>query len=144
MPDPAPGTDGPSPAQGIELCPSALLADGGAAHVFDLLEWQRPVRAFVLRHEGRLHGYLNRCAHVPAEMDWQPGRFFDDTGRWLICSIHGAVYDPASGLCVAGPCTHKRLKPIAVAERAGRVYWYPSAELAPPAPPSSSSPDSGF
>lgn len=121
-----------TPAE-VELCPSERLVEGGLAHVFDLQEWGRPVRAFVLRFGGRLHGYLNRCAHVPVEMDWQPGHFLDDTGRWVICSIHGAVYDPASGLCVGGPCPHKRLKPVAVRERDGTVYWYPSAELTPPA-----------
>ena len=117
--------------EAVELCASKQLADGGEAHVFDLHEWGRPVRAFVLRFEGRAYGYLNRCAHVPVEMDWQPGRFLDDTGRWLVCSIHGAVYDPASGVCVRGPCVHKRLKPVDVHERAGKVYWYPSGELAP-------------
>lgn len=121
--------------EAIALCRSEELVEGGSAHVFDLLEWQRPVRAFVLRFGGRLHGYLNRCAHVPAEMDWQPGRFLDDSGRWILCAIHGAAYDPASGVCVAGPCVHRRLKPITVDEQGGRVYWYPSHELAPPASP---------
>lgn len=122
---------------GVALCASAQLVDSGDAHVFDLHEWGRPARAFVLRFEGRVQGFLNRCAHVPVELDWQPGRFFDDTGRWLVCAVHGAVYDPASGLCVAGPCRHRRLKPIAVEEHQGTVYWYPSAELAapPPSPP---------
>lgn len=114
----------------VRLCPADQLVEGGRAHVFDLLEWQRPVRAFVLRFDGQVHGYINRCAHVPVELDWQPGRVFDETGRWVICAVHGATYDPGSGLCVAGPCVHKRLKPITVREEAGLVYWYPSAELA--------------
>ena len=37
------------------------------------------------------------------EMDWQPDRFFDDTGRWLLCGTHGAVYQPDTGECAAGP-----------------------------------------
>lgn len=115
----------------VPLCPSGQLVEGGHAHVFDLLEWERPVRAFVLRFEGQVRGYINRCAHVPVELDWQPGRLFDDTGRWLICAVHGAVYAPDSGLCVAGPCAHKRLKPIAVREEHGMVTWYPSNELSP-------------
>ena len=47
-----------------------LLAAG---LVFDVLLWGQPARAFVLRHDGVLRGYINRCAHVPVEMDWQPG-----------------------------------------------------------------------
>lgn len=122
--------DRPTACEPVALCATDALVEGGTAHVFDLLEWRRPARAFVLRFDGGVHGYINRCAHVPVELDWQPGRVFDDTGRWLICAVHGAVYDPASGLCVSGPCTHKRLKPISVREEGGVVYWYPSAELA--------------
>lgn len=122
-----------SPSQ--PLCPSADLAEGGDAHVFDVLEYGQPVRAFVVRFEGRVVGYLNRCAHVPAEMDWQPGKFFDDTQRWILCSIHGAVYDPASGHCVAGPCLGRSLRSLRVNEHGGQVHWYPEASLQP-APPS--------
>ncbi|MGY0197603.1 Rieske (2Fe-2S) protein [Leptothrix sp. BB-4] len=113
------------------LCASADLEDGGLAHVFDLLEYGRPARAFVLRFDGKPVGYLNRCAHVPTEMDWQEGRFLDDDRRWIICSIHGAAYEPRDGRCVGGPCVGKRLKPLRVEERDGEVYWYPQGELAP-------------
>jgi nitrite reductase/ring-hydroxylating ferredoxin subunit len=119
------------PASPQHLCPTTALVDGGLGHVFDLLEYGQPARGFVVRFEGRVLGYLNRCAHVPAEMDWQPGRFFDDSGRWLVCAIHGAVYHPAEGVCVAGPCPRKRLQPLTVAEQDGQVYWYPSGPFQP-------------
>jgi len=38
------------------------------------------------------------------ELDWQPGEFFDIAGVYLVCSTHGAIFEPNSGLCVAGPC----------------------------------------
>ena len=59
-----------------------------------------PVRAFVLRHDGRAVAYLNRCAHVPAEMDWLPGEFLDSERSFIICSIHGATYLPRDGRCL--------------------------------------------
>lgn len=116
---------------GLPLCTSTELAEAGDAHVFDLTEYGQPVRGFVLRFEGRVVGYLNRCAHVPAEMDWQPGKFLDDTGRWILCSIHGAAYDPATGYCVAGPCRGRSLKALQVGEQDGQVRWYPEAHLRP-------------
>lgn len=115
----------------VDVCASADLAEGGRGVVFDVLEFARPARAFVLRFEGRVVGYLNRCAHVPAELDWQPGEFLDAERREIVCSIHGATYDPRSGLCTGGPGGRGRLKPLRVCEEAGRVCWYPSAELQP-------------
>lgn len=120
-----------SPQQPVDLCASSELRDGGAGWVFDVLEFGRPARAFVLRFGGRVVGYLNRCAHVPAELDWQPGQFLDAEGREIVCSIHGATYNPLTGVCTGGPGGRGRLKPIAVAERDGRVCWYPSREIQP-------------
>ncbi|MBL8327764.1 MAG: Rieske 2Fe-2S domain-containing protein [Rubrivivax sp.] len=130
MAESAPGSTAPA-AERVELCESASLADGGKAHVFDVTEFRRPARAFVLRFEGRVFGYLNRCAHVPAEMDWQPGEFFDADRRSIICSIHGATYDPRDGRCTGGPGGRGRLKALQVAEEGGRVYWYPSPDIQP-------------
>ena len=87
----------------IALCASQALAERGDAWVFDVLLWGRPARAFALRFEGRVVGYLNRCVHVAAEMDWQPGRFLDTQKRWIVCALHGATFEPSDGYCIAGP-----------------------------------------
>jgi len=113
------------------LCPSIELEDRGRAWVWDVLEYGRPARAFALRFDGAVVAYLNRCAHVPTEMDWQAGEFLDMDKRWILCSIHGASYEPADGRCVGGPCGRGRLTPVAVQERAGQVYWYPSRDIRP-------------
>ncbi len=127
----AAGTGPAAAAPAVDVCASADLADNGRGFVFDVLEYARPARAFVLRHEGRVVAYLNRCAHVPAELDWQPGEFLDADRREIVCSIHGATYDPRSGLCTGGPGGRGRLKPLRVAEEGGRVCWYPSGEIQP-------------
>jgi len=119
----------------LPLCPSAALADGGSAWVWDVLQHGQPARAFVLRFEGQPRAYLNRCLHVPVEMDWQPGEFLDADRRFIICSIHGATYDPADGRCAGGPCGRGRLTPVAVVEQAGQLYWYPSRDIRPVPPP---------
>lgn len=131
----------PDPAAGVPLCAADELVERGRAHVFDVLRYGELERAFALRFDGRVVAYLNRCVHVPAELDWQPGEFLDADRRWIVCSIHGAMYEPASGHCIGGPCGRGRLTPLAVAEAGGRVYWYPSRDIQPlafdePAPPS--------
>ena len=113
------------------LCTSAELTERGKAKVWEVLEYGRPARAFALRFEGVVRAYLNRCAHVPAELDWQPGEFLDIDRRWIVCSIHGATYEPEDGRCVGGPCGRGRLIPLAVDESGGQVYWYPSRDIQP-------------
>ncbi len=124
------------------LGPSASLAERGKAIVFDVLLWGQPARAFVLRHDGVLRGYINRCAHVPVEMDWQPGEFLDSEQRFIVCSIHGATYEPAQGRCVGGPCGRSKLIALDVGEQGGQACWYPSRDVqpvpavaTPPSPP---------
>ncbi|HRD86366.1 MAG TPA: Rieske 2Fe-2S domain-containing protein, partial [Rubrivivax sp.] len=113
------------------VCASGDLVERGQAWVWDVQEYGRPARAFALRFQGRVVAYMNRCAHVPTEMDWQPGEFLDADRRWILCSIHGAAYEPADGRCVAGPCGRGRLTALQVMERDGEVYWYPSRDIRP-------------
>lgn len=114
--------------QCIDLCPSDALVDGGSAVAFDVSYYGQVCRAFAIRYQGRAHAYLNRCTHVPMEMDYQEGRFFDDTGHWLLCATHGAAYRPDSGACAGGPCRGGLVK-IALTEDAGMVRWHTAPNL---------------
>jgi nitrite reductase/ring-hydroxylating ferredoxin subunit len=104
------------------ICASSALADGGRGLRFEV-EWQGClVPAFVIRYRGRVHAYLNRCGHVPVELDWNEGEFFDISGLYLICATHGALYAPGTGACVGGRCNGRGLQSLPVAERDGNVY----------------------
>ena len=122
----AAAAQGPQP-----LCASAELEEKGRAVLFDVLHYREPARAFALRFEGRVHAYLNRCVHVPTELDWQPGEFLDSGREFILCSIHGAAYEPRSGRCLAGPCGNGRLTVIEVEERDGAVWWLPTRDTRP-------------
>jgi nitrite reductase/ring-hydroxylating ferredoxin subunit len=113
------------------LCSSEALVERGPAVVFDVMLWRAPARAFVMRFDGRVVAYLNRCAHVPTELDWQPGEFLDQDKRWIICAVHGATYEPATGHCVGGPCRGQRLMALDVVDAEGQVRWYPNADVQP-------------
>ena len=105
----------------VVVCPSAALVDGGDGVRFEVRRGAAPQAAFAIRHGGRVHAYLNRCAHQGVELDWQAGRFFDAEGMVLICSTHGALYDPETGACLGGPCHGAGLVPVAVDEVDGEV-----------------------
>ncbi len=131
----APAPEGP--AEGLPVCHSEALAERGAAVLWDVLVYRQPARAFALRVDGTVVAYINRCAHVPTEMDWQPGEFWDMDRRDLLCSIHCASYSPHDGRCVGGPCGKGRLLAVRVQERVAlpggdsQVYWYPSRDIQP-------------
>ncbi|WP_085314904.1 Rieske (2Fe-2S) protein [Derxia lacustris] len=120
----------------IAIAPESALVDGGAGIRFDLrLKLPRgpePATGFVVRHRGRVFGWLNQCRHVPVELDWVPGQFFDSAGLNLLCSVHGAAYAPDSGICISGPCARDRLQPVTVEIRDGIIGWIPRGSLLPP------------
>lgn len=105
------------------ICASGELAESGRGVRFEVEYFGEPAPAFAVRKGGKAHGYLNRCAHVAMELDWQEGVFFDSEGRDLVCSTHGAAYDAAGGRCLGGPCGGKSLVKLRLEERNGLVYF---------------------
>lgn len=103
------------------ICAGAELSDGGRGVRFEVNCHGVTLAAFAIRHRGRVHGYLNRCAHRQVELDWEPGEFFDAGRRYLVCATHGAVYEPDSGACVGGPCAGAGLTPLPLEESRGEV-----------------------
>ena len=104
------------------ICDSRDLADCGKGVRFSLEHAGGTVSAFAVRYRGQAYAYLNRCAHMGVELDWNGGEFFDDSGLYLICSTHGATYLPETGQCVGGPCKGGELQRLAVEEKNGKVY----------------------
>ena len=76
---------------------------------------------FVVRFHGKPYAYINQCAHVPVELDWNQGDFFTVQKDYLICATHGAHYQPDTGFCVMGPCKGKSLKAIEVIEQNQKI-----------------------
>ncbi len=104
------------------ICTSAELVDGGRGARFEVAWQGRREPAFAVHHQGRPYAYLNRCGHLPLELDWNAGEFFDHSGLYLICATHGALFCPATGACLGGRCDGRGLEALAVTERDGKVY----------------------
>ncbi|HSR02696.1 MAG TPA: Rieske 2Fe-2S domain-containing protein [Methylophilaceae bacterium] len=84
---------------------------------FNLPHLGEHATGFVIRFDNKPYAYVNQCAHVPVELDWQEGEFFTSDKKLLICATHGASYEPDTGCCVYGPCKGKRLQPLCVTEQ---------------------------
>ena len=104
------------------ICTSAELVEGGSGVRFTVERHGVSEAAFVVRFRGRAHAYLNRCAHLAVELDWQQGEYFDLSGLYLICATHGALYSPESGHCIGGRCNGKGLVALDVSEHGGGVF----------------------
>ena len=112
----------PALRPGDSVCASNQLQEGGRGVRFLVEHNGHIIPAFAVRHAGRVVAYLNRCAHKLVELDWQQGEFFDAERRYLVCATHGALYDPASGICVGGPCRGAALTAVPVREADGLVW----------------------
>jgi nitrite reductase/ring-hydroxylating ferredoxin subunit len=99
-----------SEANEVYICGSDALVDGGTGVRFPVLAFGDEATGFVVRHGGKVYGYLNRCAHVPVELDWFKGEFFESSKLYLMCSTHGAIYVPETGVCAGGPCRGGKLR----------------------------------
>lgn len=62
------------------------------------------------------------CPHTGANLIWQKELFFSFDGLFLQCSLHGALFEPDSGVCVRDPCLGECLKPIHIVNETGVVY----------------------
>jgi nitrite reductase/ring-hydroxylating ferredoxin subunit len=103
------------------VCTSDSLAEGGDGIRFVVTHRGETLPAFVVRFGGLPRAYVNRCVHMPRELDWVHGQFFDSDKVLLVCSSHGALYYPESGKCYLGPCGKGGLVRLEVRERDGQV-----------------------
>ncbi|HEX4782268.1 MAG TPA: Rieske 2Fe-2S domain-containing protein [Usitatibacter sp.] len=103
------------------ICASADLAEAGKGVRFTLAREGGEEKGFAVRHAGKVRGYVNRCPHMGTELDWQPGEFFEEGGLYLVCSTHGAIFEPGNGFCAAGPCRGASLEPLEVREQDGQI-----------------------
>jgi len=74
----------------------------------------RSLDGLVVNHDGAYHAYVNSCPHVGTPLDLWPNEFWSEDGRLFVCSTHGALFEPDTGNCVAGPCAGDALTRLAI------------------------------
>lgn len=100
---------------------SSSVQDGGKGVRFPLPALGEFATGFVVRFNQVPYAYVNQCAHVSVELDWEEGEFFTAQRDYLICATHGAHYRPDNGVCVMGPCKGKKLQAIELVEQNERI-----------------------
>ncbi|WP_374515887.1 Rieske (2Fe-2S) protein [Brevundimonas sp.] len=105
---------------GVPLCAEADIADPGA-RAFVLQIGEAFFHGFVVRKDGRVAGYVDRCPHQGFPLALELDRYLTPDGSLILCGWHGAVFEPLSGECVGGPCAGGRLTPWPVEAANGLV-----------------------
>jgi len=67
---------------------------------------------FIVRHQGQIHAFVNRCPHRGVSLEWQENTFLNFDKNLIQCASHGALFTIADGLCVAGPCQGQSLTKV--------------------------------
>lgn len=81
-----------------------------------------PLRGLVVAlPDGGLRAYVNTCPHAGHPLDLLPHRFLTADRSLIVCASHGALFEPSTGRCVAGPCPGRSLRPLAVSADADGV-----------------------
>jgi nitrite reductase/ring-hydroxylating ferredoxin subunit len=80
---------------------------------------------FVVRRERDVFGYVDRCPHMGLPLAQELDRYLTDDAMLIACSWHGALFEPDTGRCVAGPCRGSRLTEWPVHVRDGFIVTGP-------------------
>jgi len=83
---------------------------------------RQSTEAFVINWMGNFLAYINSCPHTGVNLNWMPNQFFDLETRFLQCGLHGALFEPKSGLCVHGPCLAQSLSTLPLLEYDDKLY----------------------
>jgi nitrite reductase/ring-hydroxylating ferredoxin subunit len=114
------------------ICPLHELADPGSRG-FTMGAGDWPLRGFVVRHGETVRAYVNHCPHAGFPLNWTPDVFLAPDAPLILCSMHGALFEMDTGLCVSGPCNGLRLRALAVRVARGYVMLDESVPLEEPA-----------
>lgn len=82
------------------------------ALAFSLGDGDWPFRGFVVRWQGECFAYENVCPHAGHPLNMTPDGFFNIDRSLLMCSSHGAMFEPRTGECIAGPCAGSALREL--------------------------------
>jgi len=106
------------------VCPRNRLDDPGS-RAFVLKQGGRELSGFLVCHAGEVRAFRNRCPHTGVELNWGGDRFLDVDDAYIQCSLHGALFRPADGRCVRGPCVGRALQalPVRVSCDGIEVAW---------------------
>lgn len=71
---------------------------------FEIGSGRKSRNIFIIKKEGVIYGYNNKCPHAGINLEWQADDFLDNEQALIQCSVHGALFQIDTGDCAGGPC----------------------------------------
>lgn len=105
---------------GVTLCAESDIADPGSRG-FVLQIDEAYFHGFVVRKQGQVAGYVDRCPHQGHPLAIELDRYLTPDGDLILCGWHGAVFTPLTGACVGGPCAGAKLSSWPVVAEGGVI-----------------------
>ena len=84
---------------------------------------KQPVSAIIFAFEECAYAYINHCMHMHRPLNCEQDAIFDDTGKYLRCSMYGFIFDPKTGECQSPVCFGQRLQALRLEEIDGTLYF---------------------
>jgi nitrite reductase/ring-hydroxylating ferredoxin subunit len=114
-------SDTARPPPGTRLCALSEIAEPGAKG-FRFRDGYGLFAGLVVRKDGQVAGYVDRCPHAGWPLGSVEDRFLTRDGDRIMCAGHGALFRPLDGVCVVGPCLGQALTPWPIEVRDGEVF----------------------
>jgi len=86
-----------------QLCHIDDVSDPGAKG-FSLKQGRKERLLFIVKKEGSVYAYENKCPHAGINLEWQEDDFLDTDKSNIMCTVHGALFKIETGDCLGGPC----------------------------------------
>lgn len=109
-----------APPAGTPLCRLDEIGEPGSKG-FAFWSGELMFRGFVVRREGEVLGYVDRCPHIGTPLTFGDDRYLTRGGEHILCVTHGALFRPQDGLCLGGPCVGRSLTPWGIEVRGDQI-----------------------
>lgn len=84
--------------------------------------------AIIFAFENQVYAYVNHCMHMHRPLNCEQDAIFDETGKYLRCSMHGFIFDPKTGECQSPVCLGQRLQALRL-EQIDDVFYFAQKHL---------------
>lgn len=106
----------------IRICDSRALINGGLAIKHPVTDSTSQGSAIFIRYQDQIYGYVNRCAHIGVELDWE-GKVYHACRRPADVRASWRNLSTRHWSMCRWPLQERQIRPLRVEERVDGVYW---------------------